>query len=53
MCTVSSHPSSGSHQELWCVPSSEAEEPLFTFVCPSPLLSGVKEEELEHGVPGI
>lgn len=37
MCTVSSHPSSGSHQELWCVPSSEAEE----------------EEELEHGVPGI
>jgi hypothetical protein len=26
MCTVSSHPSSGSHQELWCVPSSEAEE---------------------------
>lgn len=26
MCMVSSHPSVGAHQELWCVPSTEAEK---------------------------
>lgn len=26
MRVVSSHPSPGSHQELWCVPSTEAEK---------------------------